>query len=50
MSLITFGLGSFDPLRSLWRDPALRFNQNYLHLCSTDEDKSYRVGTTWGWV
>jgi len=31
-------------------DPALRFNKKYLNLCSEDERKSYRVGTTWGWV
>jgi len=44
LSVITFGLASFDPLRSLWRsDPALRFNQKYLNLCSKDERKSYRV-------
>jgi len=35
----------------VWRsDPALRFNQKYLNLCSKDEWRSYRVGTTWGWV
>ncbi len=29
---------------------ALRFNKNYLNLCSEDERRSYRFGTTWGWV
>jgi len=29
-------------------DPALRFNQKYLNLCSKDERRSYSVGTTWG--
>ncbi len=27
-----------------------RFLQKYLNLCSEDEWKSYRFGTTWGWV
>jgi len=40
-----------SPLGSLWRtDPALRFNQKYLYLCSEDERRSYGVGTAWGWV
>jgi len=31
--------------RSLWRSgPALNLN-----LCSEDKQKSYMVGTTWGW-
>jgi len=29
-------------------DPALKFNQKYLHLCSNDERRSYGVGTAWG--
>ncbi len=29
---------------------ALRFHKKYLHLCSKDERRSYRFGTTWGWV
>ncbi len=29
---------------------ALGFHQNYLHLCSEDERRSYRFGTTWGWL
>jgi len=31
-------------------DPALRFHQKHLNLCFEDERRSYRVGTTWGWV
>jgi len=31
-------------------DPALRFHQKYLNSCSEDEQMSYGVGTTWGWV
>jgi len=31
-------------LMSIWRsDPALRFNQKYLNLCSEDAQKSYGV-------
>ncbi len=29
---------------------AVRFHQKYLNLCSEDERRSYRFGTTWGWV
>ncbi len=29
---------------------ALRFHQKHLNLCSEDEWRSYRFGTTWGWV
>jgi len=37
------GPASFNPLEAIWRsDPALRFNQNYLNLCSEDERKSLR--------
>jgi len=28
----------------------LRLNLKYLKLCSEDEQKSYGLGTTWGWV
>jgi len=28
----------------------LGFHQKYLNLCSEDERRSYRYGTTWGWV
>ncbi len=35
----------------LWEGQrALRFQQKYLHLCSKDERRSYRFGTTSGWV
>jgi len=38
--------GAFNPLGSLYdSDPALKFNQKYLHLCSEDEQRSYGVGT-----
>jgi len=29
---------------------AIGFHQKYLNLCSEDERRSYRCGTTWGWV
>ncbi len=29
---------------------ALGFHQKYLNLCSEYERRSYRFGTTWGWV
>jgi len=35
-------------LGSLCSDPALKFNQKYLRLCSEDEQRSYGVGTAWG--
>ncbi len=38
------------PLLSLKSQKALRFHQKYLNLCSEDERRSYRFGTTWGWV
>jgi len=45
-------LASFNFSRTLWSlvcrsDPALRFHQKYLNLCSEDERGSYGVGTTW---
>jgi len=43
------GLASFNSSRSLWtsmQDPALRFHQKYLNLCSEDDRESYGVGTT----
>ncbi len=27
-----------------------RIHQKYLNLCSEDEQRSYKFGTTWGWV
>ncbi len=41
------GLGTFALLSG---QRALRFHQKYLHLCSKDEQRSYRFGTTSGWV
>ncbi len=29
---------------------ALGFHQKYLNLCSEDKQRSYKFGTTWGWV
>jgi len=29
-------------------NPALRFNQKYLYLCSEDGRRSYGAGTAWG--
>jgi len=55
MSLITFRGQqvsiSQEAYGLVWRsDPALRFNQKFLNLCSEDERRSYGVGTTWGWA
>jgi len=54
MSLITFRGQQVsipqDACGLVWSDPALRFHQKYLYLCSEDERRSYGVGTTWGWV
>ncbi len=36
-------------LLSMQGQKALGFHQKYLHLCSEDERRSYRFGTTWGW-
>ncbi len=38
------------PLVSMKGQKALRFLQKYLNVCSEDERRSYRFGTTWGWV
>ncbi len=35
---------------SLKGQKALRFHQKYLALCSEDERRSNKSGTTWGWV
>ncbi len=37
-------------LLSMEGQKALGFHQQYLNLCSEDERRSYRFGTTWGWV
>ncbi len=37
-------------LLSMEGQRALRFDPKYLNLCSEDERRSYRFGTTWGWV
>ncbi len=37
-------------LLSMQGQKALRFHQKYLNLCSEDEQRSYRFGTTWRWV
>ncbi len=37
-------------LVSMKGQKALRFLQKYLNVCSEDERRSYRFGTTWGWV
>ncbi len=44
---------SLDRVRILtvWKGQrALGMHQKCLNLCSEDERKSYRFGTTWGWV
>jgi len=53
MSLITFQDRQVsipqEAYGLVWRnDPALRFHQKYLNLCSEDERRSYGVGTTLG--
>ncbi len=37
-------------LLSMESQRALGFHQKYLNLCSEDERRSSRFGTTWGWV
>ncbi len=37
-------------LLSMEGQRALGIHQKYLNLCSEDERRSYRFGTTWGWV
>ncbi len=37
-------------LLSMEGQKALTFHHKYLNLCSEDERRSYRFGTTWGWV
>ncbi len=37
-------------LLSMQGQKALGIHQKYLNLCSEDEQRSYRFGTTWGWV
>ncbi len=37
-------------LLSMEGQRALPIHQKYLHVCSEDERRSYRFGTTWGWV
>ncbi len=45
------GLWSCKDPYCLWEGQrALRFKQKYLNLCSEDERRSYRFGTTSGWV
>ncbi len=51
MSLLPFwALNISVALLSMQGQKALRYNQKYLNLCSEDEWRSYRFGTTWGWV
>ncbi len=51
MFLVPFcALTVVGPLRSMEGQKALEFHQKYLNLCSKDEGRSYRFGTTWGWV
>ncbi len=51
MSLLLFwALNVVVHLLSMQGQKALRFHQKYLNLCSKDERRSYRFGTTWGWV
>ncbi len=51
MSLLPFWpLNMVVPLLYMQGQKALRFHQKYLNLCSKDERRSYRFGTTWGWA
>ncbi len=51
MSLLPFwALNMSVALLSMQGQKALGFHQKYLNLCSEDEWKPYRFGTTWGWV
>ncbi len=51
MSLLPFwALNMVVPLLSMQGQKALGFHQKYLNLCSEDEQRSYRFGTTGGWV
>ncbi len=51
MSLLPFGgLNVSVVLLSLQGQKAIVFLQKYLNLCSKDEQRSYRFGTTWRWV
>ncbi len=51
MSLLPFwALNMSVQLLSIQGQKALRFHEKYLNLCSKDEQRSYRFGTTWGWV
>ncbi len=45
-----FALTMVVHLLSMEGQKALGFLQKYLNLCSEDERRSYRFGTTWGWV
>ncbi len=51
MSLLPFwALNVSVVLLSMEDQKALGFHQKYLNLCSEDEWRSYRFGTTWGWA
>ncbi len=51
MTLLPFwALNVSDALLSIQGQKTLRFNQKYLNLCSEDEQRSYRCGTTRGRV
>ncbi len=51
MSLLRFwALNVSVALLSMEGQKALRFHPKYLNLFSEDERRSYRFGTTWGWV
>ncbi len=50
MSLPFWALNLSVALLSMAGQKALRFHRNYLNLCSEDERRSYRFGTTWGWI
>ncbi len=51
MSLLCFwDLIVIVSLLSIEGQRALRSHQTYLNLCSEDERRSYRFGSTWGWV
>ncbi len=46
----SLGLNVVVALLLVQGQKALGFHQKYLNLCSEYERRSYRFGTTWGWV
>ncbi len=49
-TVLLMSLNMSVALLSMQGQKALRLHQKYLHLCSKDEQRSSKFGTTWGWV